>query len=170
MTDLSPDLWSEDIGLDILSPAIILNTQAAIIQKRTKGVIVAELIQRKFRNVTELYFDLKGQAARHRSRLMVCRFLDDNVYPVWITSEALNEGRYSDEDDSVVESPFVMDPAELRATTVATDQQDFMIAVSAVLRSIIVKSTINSMIAKSNETKQPLEHLIVEESVADNSK
>jgi len=160
MADSIPDLWSTEIGLDELSPVIILNTQAANIQRRTKGLIVAELIQRKSGDTTELFFDLKSQAARHRSRLMVCRHSNDDVYPVWVTSQALDQ----EWGEDYVGPPilFGLDSNEWRATEIAHGQDEFLGLVSKVLTSSEVRSKISSMIAKSNETKQPLDHLIVE--------
>ncbi len=167
MMDSIPDLWSTEIGLDELSPVIILNTQAANIQRRTKGLIVAELIQRKSENVTELFFDLKSQAARHRSRLLVCRHLGDNVYPVWVTAKALlNESLY--DSTASTKNSFGLDKDEWFSTAIAYGQVDFLELVSKVLKSVEVKSKISSMIAKSNETKQSLDHLIVEEVLSEN--
>ena len=162
MADSIPDLWSDAINLDDLSPIIILNSQAANIQNRTKGLIVAELIQRKSKNVTELFFDIKSLAARHRSRLLVCRHLDDDVYPVWITSQALYQA--FDEDYAATPSnPFNLDFQELQSTMIADGQEEFIRLLSKVLKSDGVKSKISSMIAKNNEIKQSLDHLIVEE-------
>ncbi len=157
MAETIPDLWGDGIQVDDLSPLIILNTQAAILQKRTKGIITAEVIKRTSKDVTELLFDIKGQVARHRSRLLVCRYLGIEVYPVWITSETLRRGLDMAEG---IPSVFHLDDDMYTATWPAFDQQQFNELVGEVFQSKEVKAKISSMVALSNEAKQPLDHLI----------
>ena len=165
MPDTIPDLWGDAITVDDPSPLMILLEQVMAIEQRTKGLIVAELIQRKSGRVTELLFDLKSESARHRSRLLVCRHLDDDVYPVWVTALPLRGSKLHIHQDPVPPD-LGLDEDEKNATVAAFSQDVFIELVQRVLQSEDVITKIRSMIAKNNEKKQKLDRLIIEEPVA----
>jgi len=176
MVDTIPDLWGEGIDVDDLSPAIILNTQAAKLQQRTKGVITAELLKRSSPKYDELLFDLTfelpSEAPQKRSRLLVCRYAKEEVYPAWISSLGLKKlttlhittlqmMRGMDQPTQKPRFPewLHLDSDEVECTEAAYNQHGFVELLGKVLSSGYVKAKIASTIAQSNEAAHILTHL-----------
>lgn len=173
MADTIPDLWGEGIGINVLTPAMILNTQAANIQRRTQGIIVAELLSRDLKVANELNFDIKSRDSKHRTRLLVCRSAHDEVYPVWVTSKSLEQrsvpspnvwgNMARSELPTSLPDWLTLNNDERAMTKIAFGQDAFIEVIGQVLSSDYVAGKINSMIARSNETSQRLEHVIPDE-------
>lgn len=160
MADTIPDLWGDAIVVHDLPPVIILNSQAAFLQEKSHGVIKAEIIKRTVGQVTELSFDIVGRVDGSRRRLLACRYIGEDVYPVWVISEALREPRTI----GLVEAPAELNiPAEtLAATRVAVGQDDFFELVASIFRSPYVRSKLSSIFAAINGADKPLEYLVDE--------
>ncbi len=45
MENTIPDLWGDDINIDVLTPIMILNSQSELLRKKTKGLIVPTIEQ-----------------------------------------------------------------------------------------------------------------------------
>ena len=177
MADTIPDLWGEGIDVDDLSPAIILNTQAAKLQQRTGGVITAQLLKRSSPKYDELLFDLSfdlpSEAPKKRSRLLVCRYAKEEVYPAWISSLGLKKltPLHATTPLHMIQAMtqptqkprfpewLHLDPDEVECTEVAYNQNSFVEILGKVLSSGYVKAKIASTVAQSNEAAHILTHL-----------
>ena len=168
MADTIPDLWGEGIDIDELSPAIILDTQAAKLQQRTGGVITAQILKRNSPTNHELLFDLDNINTDQRSRLLVCRYAKDDVYPAWISSLALKKETATalgmGMGGLVRQTRKLPDWLQLNAdesecTEVASNQNSFVEILRRILSSAYVKSKIASVVARLNEEGHTLTHL-----------
>ena len=169
MPNSIPDLWGDSINMADLAPVIILDQQAANIESRTNGIIVAEVIKRSTDLAVTLLFDIVSKTAQHRSRLVECHYLKDELYPIWVVAESLRppslaEPEYEDESDYgvYIPPPLKIDTNMREATRSAHDQATFCELLSEVFTSFWVKAKIRSMIANSSIGKYPLTHLVEE--------
>ena len=168
MADTIPDLWGEGIDIDELSPAIILNAQAVALQQRTGGVISAQILQRNSPTNHELLFDLDNDRTTQRSRLLVCRYAKDEVYPAWISSLALKSGTATAfsgglgslaRQNQKLPDWLQLNSDESEWTEVAYNQDGFVEILRRVLSSGYVMAKIASVVAKFNEEGHVLTHL-----------
>ena len=147
-----PDFWPTDISLDALSPAMILSQQAEALSRRTRGLVVAELIQDQGDDIVRLAFDLVAPTSRYQHRLLMIRYVRGTVYPAVITVSRLTDipknGVKPALDWGVTED-------EIERSRVAYSSTEFENLLRVILGSPQSKATIVSLIAKTNETKQP---------------
>jgi hypothetical protein len=83
------DLWPAEITVDVLSPLMILNEQAATLAKRTQGIVKGEVVSGTAGDLQQLSFDLRAPAIGFRHRLLECRYAKDHPYPIVVLAQAL---------------------------------------------------------------------------------
>ncbi len=145
-----PDLWGDQIRVDILTPLAILRAQADLIGKHTKGILKAEIHTSFGDSRVEHDFELVAPLANYyRERLLTAAHEVKLVYPVLLTAEAfaLRDSEYP---------PLTFLPSDLEANQrEAPTDSAFMKLVGEVFRSTTVQSLIQSLIAVSNEVRPP---------------
>jgi hypothetical protein len=152
MADSIPNLWSDDISTDVLSPIAVLRSQAGLLGRMTKGLLEAEVTTQSISNIssgendkTEILlhnFDLIAPALnRSRYRIMAVRHDAEMVYPATVEAEIFEPGEY--------------DEPGTWSWPNAYSESEFIQMVGQVLKSAKVKSTLQSLIARSNEKRPP---------------
>jgi hypothetical protein len=153
MNDEEGDLWPDEITVDVVSPAMILNKQADALARRTQGMVRGDVsIEEVTHGPSTLFFDLVAPAASYRRRILAVRFSESLVYPAVLTSH------------DKIELPRGPTPAtnwglqaeEARRSRVAYTPSEFERYLAAIFSSGRVKSAVLSLIAKSNEVRQCL--------------
>ena len=127
-----PDLWSDDITVDVLTPLAILRAQVQGLERRTKGLLEVEINSQEKDREVEHWFDLVAPALGFRERILQVIHGKFMVYPVRLFAEGLDQG-----------------------SGTAMSQEEFVNLLRKVLRSGQVRASIQSLIARSNETKAP---------------
>jgi len=135
-----PDLWPNDISTDVLTPLAIMRSQVPGLERRTKGLLEADISSVEKEKEIVHNFDLVAPAVdRVRERILVVTHERNRVYPAKM--EAAVFGRNSPGSDYYGTS----------FTARAMSQEDFLKLLSEVIRSPEVRSSIESLIARSNE-------------------
>lgn len=136
------DLWPDDIRVDPLAPAAILQLQATKLGERTGGRLLAQVVSTKQRAAP----DARHAAVVHkfeivaprldgfRCQLFVCHHDADRVYPVYL----------SDDDEELG-----LDSTEVASTT----EKEFIAVVRKVFSSKPTRSLIESLLARIAEQK-----------------
>ena len=127
MANAVPDLWPDEVAnVDMLTPLAILRIQAGQLQKKTKGLVEAEIDPEPDQEAEHYYFDIIAPALnRYRYRLLHVFHKRDQVYPVYV------------ED----------------LTGRCATQEEFVRALSDIFSSSNTRSVISSIIAQSNEKR-----------------
>jgi hypothetical protein len=150
MTIAIPDLWSDDIKVDVVTPLAILRAQTGPISRKTKGILEAEVttISSEAGRVRHQLDLIASVLDGYRHRLLAATHERDLVYPVTVEAECFKPAPTSGDIGEALESVTVPEPDwRPRAYT----EQEFIDLVSKALRSGEVRSIIQSLIARSNE-------------------
>lgn len=148
MTTTIPDLWSDDIKVDILTPLAILRTQVTFLERKTQGVLRADVFTTEADDWVQHQLDLIAPALhQYRTTLLTARHHRDRVYPVTIQAECFFPKR---EFTTVSVRTATETPPDQRE---ASTQEQFIELVRQVLQSEHVRSIIQSLIARSNEAR-----------------
>ncbi len=132
MADTIPSLWPESIKQTVLTPLAILRTQANALRQVTKGVLEGEVSSVEAENQVEHQLDVIAPALDYRHRILSVRHEREMPYPARVRSEVLDPlGKEVWDDDALI---------GLLAEVLATD---------------LVKAVILSLIARSNEQRNP---------------
>jgi len=147
-----PDLWSDDIKVDVVTPLAILRAQVGSIQRKTKGLLQAEVTTTTsdagwVRHQLDLIAPVLDG---YRHRLFAATHEKDLVYPVKIEAECFRPE--SPEDFAQLFSAVTKFQKDERPT--AQTEQEFIELLSQVLHSGEVRSIIQSLIARSNERQE----------------
>jgi hypothetical protein len=135
-----PDLWPDDISTEVLTPLAILRAQVPGLERRTKGLLEVDLNSVEKEKEVVHNFDLVAPALdRFRERILVVTHERNRVYPA--TLEAAVFLRKSRPEN------FLGSSLAERAMS----QDDFIRLMKEVIRSPEVRSSIESLIARSNE-------------------
>lgn len=158
MPNESHDFWP-DIRSDVRSPAMILNEQAEALLKKTRGVIQPDLLEECSRGIVKLYFDIVAPAANnYRQRVLTVRQKESGTYPAVITASSLSQfnghGKYKYRLAKFVE--WEMADAEGICSYLTQDPEEFDNLTAMVLQSVSVRTSLISLLAKSNEAKTKL--------------
>ncbi|MFI5382384.1 MAG: hypothetical protein ACHRHE_24060 [Tepidisphaerales bacterium] len=126
-----PNLWPMDeIAVDVLSPLVILRAQATELERLTQGVLRAEVVSETEGDDPEFEthrLDVIAPAVGNlRRTLATVSHAEDGAYPVSVHGEGK-----------------------------ASSQIEFEVLLRRQLASSEVSSTIQSLLAKSNERKRP---------------
>lgn len=145
-----PDLWGHSISVDVLTPAAILNVQAALLKHKTQGIVIAELqSETDNKNIVTINLDLIAPAVDNfRARVLAVRHKADYVYPALVTSSAFSGkggGSIGDLKWGGLEDGLSM---------LAHTETEFVSLLQEALQSGVVLSIVQSLIARSNEARQ----------------
>jgi hypothetical protein len=138
-----PNLWPDDISIDVLPPLALLRTQASLLNKITKGILEAEVTTATNHEseAVQHQLDLIAPALDgYRYRLLTAKHQKDLLYPVTVEAACFPP----------VEDEYIGEDSYSRQ---ADTQQEFMKLVGQVLRSGEVRSVIQSLIARTNEER-----------------
>jgi hypothetical protein len=145
-----PDLWSDDIKVDVVTPLAILRAQTGPIRRKTKGILEAEVstITSEAGRVRHQLDLIAPVLDGYRHRLLAATHEKDLVYPVTVEAECFKPAPTFGGSGEVLSSITLPKPDwRPRAYT----EQEFIDLVSKVLHSGEVRSLLQSLIARSNE-------------------
>jgi hypothetical protein len=146
-----PDLWSDDIKVDVVQPVVILRTQAGLLEKKTRGVLRSEVTTTRSPSGEVLGLDLLAPALNgYRKTLLTAAHAADMIYPLLVTSEALralNRSPHTPPGAISMMADLLLKNHEKEVSS----QDEFIDTVRTILRSGYVRALISSLIAKSNE-------------------
>jgi hypothetical protein len=146
MTTAIPDLWSDDIRVDVLPPVTVLRAQEGLLATKTQGILQAKLLTSATESLVQHSLDLIAPALNfYRVSLLSATHDREMVYPVTVTAQCWFSEFL----------PAGAEPIEKRR--VAATAEEFIDLVREALRSTEVRGLIQSLIARSNEIReQPL--------------
>src|SRR5262245_42701361 len=85
MATTIPDLWSDDIKVDILSPLAILRTQVGFLEQKTQGILRAQVATTSTDVWLQHQLDLIAPALSHyRVTLLTAQHGRPDFYPVMV--------------------------------------------------------------------------------------
>lgn len=142
MPHVIPDLWPDDVAVSfVAAPLAILCYQASQLKLRTKGLLEAEVQTLKRGREKPLLghsFDLIAPILnRYSYRLFTVEHDAEMVYPA--TVFAVDVGFSVDEFSSIPNSS-------------AATQEEFLQLIGQILKANRVRSVLQSLIARSNES------------------
>lgn len=145
-----PDLWGQAITVNVLTPAAILNTQAALLKRKTQGIVVAELATTTdSKNIVTIKLDLVAPAVDNfRASVLAVRHKADYVYPALVSTSAFSGkggGPFGD---------LAWRGVEDQLSQLAETETQFVSLLQEALQSGFILSIVQSLIAKSNEARQ----------------
>ncbi|MDR3634830.1 MAG: hypothetical protein P4L84_13580 [Isosphaeraceae bacterium] len=140
MAETIPDLWADDIRVDVLTPLAILRTQQGLLKKRTQGVLDAKVTSVEENGLVQHQFDVVATAIqRYQERVLIATHASGRVYPVTVKAETLEHLEQLEEDDILTDECIVF------------TEEDFIQIIRQVFQSGEVRSAMQSLIAQSNE-------------------
>jgi hypothetical protein len=170
MTATIPNLWPEDIKVDVLPPLTILKYQAAKLREITKGILEAEVTTVSGpEDFATHRLDLIAPVLEGRSTRVLSVTHRVDFYPVVLEAECFRPKPAPTTFGHVLGTagiaasvaaalgskvpPTWPNPDDWRP--VANDQEELLKRIGEVLKSRQVRATIDSLIALSNEKNQP---------------
>lgn len=147
-----PNLWSTDIKTEVLSPAVILRTQASLLGQMTRGILEAEVVTDQ-KNEPEDEDDMVDLGLfvvapaldNYRHQLIRVIHQVQLVYPATVIAECFGSGKSAFLEKNVY--------GGISGRAIATSDTEFIDIVRMVLRSPEANSVIHSLIARSNDLK-----------------
>lgn len=155
MASAVPVLWSDDIKVDVLSPAAILRAQVGPLRERTKGILEAEISAESSESgVERLHFDLVAPLLEnYHHRILTAIHSRNLVYPVSVEAECFRPNPRTGWLQMPVPPPkFAAVESDWRPK--AATEQEFIERIGEVFRSSEVRAVIHSLIARSNDQAQ----------------
>ncbi len=142
-----PDLWSDDIRVDVLPPVAVLRAQEGLLAKKTQGILQAELLTSASETLVQHNLYLVAPALNfYRVSLLSATHNRKMVYPVTVIAR-----RWFSEF-------FPNGSEEIETKRVAATEEEFIDLVREALRSTEVRGLIQSLIARSNEIRNQQLH------------
>ena len=149
MPNTIPDLWPENIRVDVLAPIVILRAQEGLLGKRTQGILEARVTTTATEEFAQHQLDLIAPALnRYRETLLTATHQRERVYPVRVAAECFQPQRGLLPPMPDIGPLLGKPPA---GTQDANNQEEFIDLLRTVLRSPQVSAAIDSLIARSNE-------------------
>lgn len=145
-----PDLWDDDIKVDVLPPLVILKAQDEAIRRKTEGILRTQIVSREIEREPEddeeetkvdvVYtLDLEATALGYRESILNVFHRKGRLYPVTITMPEKIE--------------WSTDPSAYSYSARCASSDEFIQHLRVALRSEPTKSTLASLLAMINETK-----------------
>jgi hypothetical protein len=145
MATTIPDLWSDDIKVNVLPPLVILKAQEGSLARRTKGMLQARLTTVESGKRVQHQLDVIAPSLdAYRERLLSAAHDREMLYPVTVVSEA-----FVPEPTSPLGLPGTVQAVSASQRQAVTDD-DFIQLVREVLHSRWVRALIHSLIARIN--------------------
>lgn len=157
MTLPIPDLWSDDIRVDVLTPVVILRSQAQLLGQKTQGILNAEITTTSQEKWRQHQLDIIAPLLNgYRATLLTAKHERLMVYPVLVRAKCFipREEVQALFPQSITMSTIMKGlmtnepPPDQRE---ASTQDAFIELVRQVLQSDDVRAMIQSLIARSNE-------------------
>ena len=139
-----PDLWGDDIRVDVVPPIVVLKTQAEAISRRTKGMLTAEISSSTDVDddgAVECRHKLILQARSigyYGEELLQIQHYESRYYPLTIELPIAIVWDYKITDT----------PSYIRR---CNDQDELLEALGRALTSPPTKAALNSLLARVNE-------------------
>jgi hypothetical protein len=153
MATAIPDLWSDDIKVNVLPPVAVLKAQESLLARKTQGMLQAKLTTTETDKLVQHSLDLIAPGLNfYRERLLSATHDRDMLYPVTVTAEA-----FAPKPRNTIEAVGMsihgslvraLDPSVIQRRA-ATDEE-FIRLVREVLHSDLVRALIHSLIARIN--------------------
>jgi hypothetical protein len=144
MTTTIPDLWSDDIRVNVRPPVTVLRAQEGLLAKKTQGILQAKLLTSATETLVQHSLYLIAPALNfYRVSLLSATHDREMVYPVTVTAQCWFSEFLPDEGE------------EVEKKRVAATEEEFIDLVRQALRSTEVRGLIQSLIARSNEIREP---------------
>ncbi len=148
MSATIPDLWSDDIEVNLVSPVAILRAQTGFLERKTQGVLRAEVTSTTSDNREIHSLDLIAPALNgYRKSILSAAHAKDMIYPVTVRSEGLippDRGL----GDALARLAMGSSGPDRKSVS---SQTELIEVVREILQSGYVRSLIHSLIARSNE-------------------
>ena len=142
MTTAIPDLWSDDIHVDVLPPIAVLRAQEGLLAKKTQGILQAKLLTSENETrVQHSLFLIAPVLNFYRVEILSAKHDREMIYPVTVTAQCWFSEFLPDGDE------------EIDKRRVAATAEEFINLVRQALRSPEVRGLIESLIARSNEIR-----------------
>jgi hypothetical protein len=153
MASAVQSLWPPEIKPDILSPKLILRTQANALSAQTKGVLVGELSEGKTTpDRIVLNLDMVAPAIKYRHRVLTATYSLHRLYPVLVDADVFrHKGLTAIAMSSALSDALAGKKPEGRADS----DEELVTLVAKVLSSPEVVSMAQSLIALANEATTP---------------
>lgn len=161
MNTAIPDLWSDDIKVDVLPPLAILKAQEGLLARKTQGMLEAKVTTTESENLVQHQLDLIAPSLNfYRERLLTATHDRLMLYPVIVAAECFAP------NVEVSQGPLA--PIHLTAKAMtdmhrvlipeafqrkATTDEEFVQLIREVLQSTEVRALIASLIARINQNK-----------------
>lgn len=159
MNTAIPDLWSDDIKVDVLPPLAILKAQEGLLARKTQGMLEAKLTTTEAGDLVQHQLDLIAPSLNfYRERLLTATHDRLRPYPVTVAAECfapkmeVSQGTLAPIQQmgkalSEVHRALVPEAIQRKAATDA----EFVQLVREVLQSAEVRALVSSLIARINQ-------------------
>jgi hypothetical protein len=142
MPETIPNLWGEQVKVDVVTPLAVLRTQANVLKRITQGLLEVNIETTSSQDQVIHHFFLVAPALNRYSELLfTVEHAKNKVYPVMVRADCLSLS------ECLLLGIVLVDDS----TCVAKTQDEFLTALQTILRSGDVQSSIQSLIARSNE-------------------
>ncbi len=146
-----PDLWDDDIKIDVLPPVLILKAQAVALSRKTSGILSGS-VRTEFSGVAEgknslketHILELTATAYGYSEEILKVTHSQSRVYPAKIELPASIEWS----------NPRGLNLMSWNATQATATVDEFLKYLREALRSPLTRGTIDTLIARSNESRQ----------------
>ena len=146
-----PDLWGDDIKVDVLSPLAILKVQGELLGTKTKGLLAglttSGLAGAKQEREEIHQFDLHSPAVNYTENVLTVRHKQGRPYPVDLRLQTAIDWPKQLWEASGSEYSEDGTSSDCRCG----NEKEFLLALRAALQSPPVRSAIDSILAMSNE-------------------
>jgi hypothetical protein len=138
-----PDLWGDDIKVDVLPPSVILRAQATLIGRKTQGILSADVVSSTSDEDGERWeehtLQVFATSAGYRESILTVYHSANRVYPVTIQlPEDIDWG-----------GSMIGSSRRVQCYT----PEEFMPRLGTALQSRPTQAVIATLLARSNETK-----------------
>lgn len=155
MNTTIPDLWPDDIKIDVLPPLAILKAQEGSLTRRTQGMLEAKLTTMESGDLVQHQLDLIAPSLNfYRERLLTATHNRLKPYPVTVEAVCFREKPKTHREALILQTKDPLD--QLLPVQEAATDEEFVQLVRRVLRSSEVRALISSLIARINQNN--LEH------------
>lgn len=152
MPDTIPNLWPPEFKIDVQTPYTILQVQAGLLGKVTRGILKGDVETETSKEQVQHRLVIIAPAYKgYRHTLIVTVHNNDLPYPAEVRADPLAK-RVMDVDEGVVPDPF--HPVYKTIYPIANSDEQMQDLLKQVLGSEQTKAIILSLIAKSNETSR----------------
>lgn len=149
-----PDLWSDDIKVDVLPPLVILKAQSAPISRKTSGILHTEVTttiahQGTPEATATHVLDLVAPALNYSESLLEVTHKLDRMYPATVTVPDPIPWKVG--HDVIYDVPCA--PTAPRHSVAAESADELIGYLRQALRAPNTRSAIESVLARTNEAR-----------------